>query len=182
MTRASAAILRVGGRPSVYLDRCEDIISRGLSHRQMVGATMGIVTSLRADVAAGYLQSYAGLVHGELFADFLDMSQHLLDEGFKDAAAVVAGSSLEAHLRKLCQMADIDTEEKSATGTRQKRAERLNSDLTAANVYTKLDQKNVTAWLGIRNKAAHGEYDQYQAEQVALLIASIRNFITRNPA
>jgi hypothetical protein len=46
----------------------------------------------------------------------------------------------------------------------------------------KMDQKNVTAWLDLRNKAAHGHYEQYQKEQVALLISGVRDFITRNPA
>jgi hypothetical protein len=60
--------------------------------------------------------------------------------------------------------------------------DRLNADLAGGNVYSKLDQKNVTAWLDLRNKAAHGEYDRYSAPQVGLLISSVRNFITRNPA
>jgi hypothetical protein len=55
----------------------------------------------------------------------------------------------------------------------------MNADLTAVGAYTKLDQKNVTAWLDLRNKAAHGKYAEYQAAQVALMIAGIRDFITR---
>ena len=53
---------------------------------------------------------------------------------------------------------------------------------TRAEVYSKLDQKNVTAWLDLRNKAAHGHYDQYESAQVGLLISGFRDFITRNPA
>ena len=58
----------------------------------------------------------------------------------------------------------------------------MNAELAGANVYSKLDQKNVTAWLDLRNKAAHGKYGEYTKEQVALLIQSVRDFITRNPA
>ena len=32
-------------------------------------------------------------------------------------------------------------------------------------------RENVTAWLGLRNKAAHGQYGEYQKEQVALMIS-----------
>jgi hypothetical protein len=102
----------------------------------------GVIGSLRADVEAGYLRSHTELIHGELFADFLKMAQHLLDQGYKDAAAVIAGTSLEAHLRQLCQKAEVDTI--TDTGS-PKKADRLNSELAAANVYSKLDQKNVTA-------------------------------------
>lgn len=66
--------------------------------------------------------------------------------------------------------------------TRPKKADRLNADLSGADVYSKLDQKNVTAWLDLRNKAAHGEYDKYGQQQVQLLISSIRDFITRHPS
>ena len=51
-----------------------------------------------------------------------------------------------------------------------------------AKVYEKLDQKNVTAWLDLRNKAAHGEYEKYGGPQVGLMIAGIRDFLTRHPA
>ena len=110
------------------------------------------------------------------------MSQHLLNEGYKDAAAVIAGSSLDAHLRQLCERSGIGSVVSSGGTTTYKKADRLNSDLAAANIYSKLDQKNVTAWLNLRNKAAHGRYAEYESPQVSLLISGIRDFITRNPA
>jgi hypothetical protein len=58
----------------------------------------------------------------------------------------------------------------------------LNVDLTKANVYNKLDEKNVTAWLDLRNKAAHGSYTEYNLDQVKLLVSSIQDFISRIPA
>ncbi len=148
----------------------------------MARSLAGILQSLRADLAAGYVRSQRELLHAELFADFLEMAQHLLNEGYKDAAAVIAGSSLEAHLRQLAQNAGISTDVITGAATAPKKADRLNSDLAAANTYSKLDQKNVTAWLDLRNKAAHGKYGEYEAPQVNLLIAGIRDFITRNPA
>lgn len=48
--------------------------------------------------------------------------------------------------------------------------------------YSLFDQKNVTAWLDLRNNAAHGKYTEYSSEQVNLLIEGIRDFIKRNPA
>ena len=63
-----------------------------------------------------------------------------------------------------------------------KNAEGMNSELAAARIYSKLDQKNITAWLGLRNNAAHGQYNEYSREQVAILVTSIRDFITRHPA
>ena len=82
------------------------------------------------------------------------MAGYLLEKGFKDAAAVIAGSTLEEHLRQLCKSAGISPKD---NGGRPKTTDRINSELAAERTYSKLDQKNVTAWLDLRNKAAHGQ-------------------------
>jgi hypothetical protein len=107
--------------------------------------------------------------------DFLDMASYLHEQGYKDPAAVIAGSVLEEHLRNLCQKHQIPTEEKG----KARKAEMLNQDLRNNNVYNLLEQKNVTAWLDLRNKAAHGDYDQYDLQQVSSLIDNVRAFIAR---
>ena len=180
VTRARAAIHRVAGKTSIYVDQCEEIM-KGYQNLWALNLS-GVLESLRTDVSHGYLTSQTELIHGELFADFLDMAQHLMDEGYKDAAAVVAGSSLEAHMRQLCQKSSIPIEAPSGADVRPLKADRLNADLAKATIYGKLDQKNVTAWLDLRNEAAHGNYGKYEAGQVRLLISGIRDFLTRNPA
>jgi hypothetical protein len=182
VTRARAAIDRVAGRPSPYVDQCDRIFKEGGYSGYLARALAGVVQSLHADVGAGYVRSQRELLHAELFADFLEMAQHLLNEGYKDAAAVISGSSLEAHLRQLCQKNRLSCDAVSSGSMVPKKADRLNSELAAAGVYSKLDQKNVTAWLDLRNKAAHGKYSEYETAQVNLLIAAIRDFITRNRA
>jgi hypothetical protein len=42
-------------------------------------------------------------------------------------------------------------------------------------------QKNVTAWLDLRNKAAHGKYAEYQGEQVSLLLAAVSRVMQNSP-
>ena len=49
-------------------------------------------------------------------------------------------------------------------------------------MYNKLEQKTVTAWLGLRNSAAHGKYDDYDDRQVASFIQGLRDFMIRHPA
>ena len=51
--------------------------------------------------------------------------------------------------------------------------------LTKKQVYNKLDQKNVTAWLDLRNEAAHGKYQEYTKEQVSLMLRSLSDFMVR---
>jgi hypothetical protein len=102
-----------------------------------------------------------------------------LSEGYKDAAAVMCGSVLEVYLRNLCAKSSVDSAE---PGGKPKKASKINDDLAKAKAYTVLEQKQVTSWLGLRNSAAHGEYDTYDAGQVNLMIQGVRVFTTRSAA
>ena len=184
ITMALAAIERVAGRDSVYAQQATQA-SKPDDPRRYYGCyktVISLLESLREALAADYLVTAAEIIHASVFADFLEMARHLLHEGYKDAAAVIAGSSLEAHLHQLCVRHGVDTEVSASSGLRPKKADRMNADLAKGKAYSHLDQKNVTAWLDLRNKAAHGEYDQYNAEQVGLLTTGIQDFLTRNPA
>jgi len=181
-TRARALIQRVCETNSAYSKQTEGIIKKGGYPGFQAYQLFGVIDSLKADISAGYLQTQAELIHGKLFADFLEMAQHLLDEGYKDASAVITGSSLESHLRQLALKSKISTDLTVNGKLAPKKADRLNADLVASNIYSKLDQKNVTAWLDLRNKAAHGHFSEYDKDQVGLMIFGVRNFILRIPA
>jgi hypothetical protein len=139
----------------------------------------GILKAMRADVQAGYDRTLTELVHADVFADLLAMADELQTKGYKDAAAVIAGSVLEEHLRKLVLKATMAVTKEDGS---PKKADSLNNELAAANIYNRLQQKSVTAWLDLRNKAAHGDYAAYNAAQVAALIRDVREFLLRSPA
>jgi hypothetical protein len=138
----------------------------------------GELTTLRAEARPACISSVAR-IHADVFSDFLEMAAHLLEERYKDPAAVLAGSVLEEHLRKLCDKNGVPTVDAAA---KPLKADQLNADLKKANVYTGLDQKSVTAWLDLRNKAAHGKYGEYVHSHVEQMISGVRDFLTRNPA
>jgi hypothetical protein len=179
-----SAIRRLSPPGSTYAATV-DGHEHSLSHHQRgtmymeFEAAIGTLRGLRNEYEAGYLQSVVELVHADVFADFLEMADYLLRQGYKDPAAVVAGSVLEAHLRKLCLKNSIDV--LKADGL-PKKADALNSGLSSANVYSKLDQKGVTHWLGLRNDAAHGNYNAYTKEQVESMIDQVRDFVVRHSA
>lgn len=177
-TRAIAAIERTSGRSSIYFENTSTIFQEVNNNYNQLAEVIGVAESLLIDVKSGYLQSFEELIHADIFADFLEMSEHLLSNGYKDAAAVMAGSTLEAHLKQLAHKFSVQIE----LSGRPKKADAINSELAKVGTYAKLDQKNITAWLGLRNQAAHGNYAEYDKQQVNLLISSIRDFITRNPA
>jgi hypothetical protein len=192
-TRMKAAIERLSPRESTYRSSAEEVV-KGSIGRAPYNSRLGfqldspqhqsrelaaILTAMRADYEAGFMQTFSELIHADLFADFLEMAAHLLEGGYKDPAAVLAGSVLEEHIRKLCEKNGLPITDSSG---KPAKADRLNADLTGANVYSGLDQKQVTAWLDLRNKAAHGEYGEYSQPQVELMISGVRDFLVRNPA
>jgi hypothetical protein len=174
MASSAAAIDRYAPPNSAYLAYVSSVADYEEQYR--LPCLMGVVEALHQDYKAGALTPIQELIRAEVFEDFLEMSEHLLDQGYKDPAAVVVGSVLEEHLRKLCDRAGIAT---TLPDGKPKKADALNSELAAKNVYGKLDQKSVTSWLGLRNDAAHGHYDRYVAEQVRLMLLGVRDFTHR---
>ncbi|MFT6501533.1 MAG: hypothetical protein ACJASQ_001649 [Crocinitomicaceae bacterium] len=141
---------------------------------------VSILRSLKEDIDENWLFNFKQLVAAELFTDYLSMAEHLIEEGYKDAAAVMIGSTLESHLRQLCikhkiNITFISTNEQE----KPKKADVLNSELRKEQVYNALDQKQITAWLDLRNKAAHGQYDEYNIDQVRLMYSGVLSFISK---
>ena len=139
-----------------------------------------ILKSAKVEVEGGWLTTVRGILSAEIFSDFLEMSKYLLSEGYKDPAAVMIGSVLEEHLRQLCIKNGLPTEYEKDGELVPKKADRLNAELAASNIYNKLDQKNITAWLDLRNKVAHGKYKEYTKEQVELMLQAVTEFMARN--
>lgn len=179
-TRLLAAIKRLSPPGSTYSTTATQIAQRPGGRPGWVAQELsGVASGLRDDLAAGYAQGVAELIHAEVFSDFMGMAHELQTSGYKDAAAVIAGSVLEDHLRKLAGKAGLKVEKRDGS---PKKADALNAELTAEGVYNGLEQKSVTAWLDLRNKAAHGHYDDYDEQQVAALIRDVREFLIRHPA
>ena len=124
---------------------------------------LAILSAIRSEIEGGWLFEMIGLVASELFADFLEQAEHLLEQGYKDAAAVMIGSVLEEHIRQLCLKAGLDTYDQKEERRVPRSTDRLNSELARAAVYSSLELKQVTAWLRLRNHAAHGNYHEYTA-------------------
>ncbi len=177
-TRATAAVERLATASSTYASQAYETNESDQPDGWMIPRLAGILRALRADVQAGYMHSVEELVHADIFADFIEMADELVGKNYKDAAAVIVGSVLEEHLRKLSDRHDISTEQKG----RPIKADTLNAALAKAGAYNKLSQKQVTAWLDLRNKAAHGQYEEYDGAQVEAMIRDVRSFMERHAA
>ena len=178
-TASLSFLLMCFGRNHPYFDEFYNLVTGSIPYSSVLDG-VGILQSARDEMVGGWLQSTKGIVSAEVFADFLEMAEYLLSEGYKDAAAVMVGSVLEEHLRQLCIKAGIDIHKLKADGSREpKRANSLNDELAKQGVYNALDQKSVTAWLDLRNKAAHAEYTKYTKDQVDIMLRGVTDFAAR---
>lgn len=145
---------------------------------------VALIETVREQVDAGWLEDARALISADIFSNIIEMADYLLSESYKDAAAVLVGGSLEGHLRSLAIRHGVETQEPDRKTGRMKarRAEALNEDLPKKSVYNLADQKQVTAWLNIRNDAAHVKYENYTQAQVQLMLQGVRDFICRVPA
>lgn len=176
-TSCLSFILNLHGEGHPYFKDFNQHVTRAIPYDVEEGR--GILKSIKSEIDGGWLITLKGLVSAEIFSDFIEMADHLLKEGYKDPAAVVIGSVLEEHLRQLCIKNNIQIEENKAGKNIAKKADLLNAELTAKGIYNKLDQKNVTAWLDLRNKAAHGKYTEYNQQQVEFMIQTVTEFMSR---
>jgi len=138
----------------------------------------GYLNTLKYEVENDWLTSIKGLITAEVFTDFFEMAEHFLENNYKDAAAIIVGTTLENHLK---QLSVVHNNPVTTDTGKSKAASLLNDDLTKLGVYNKIDNKTVVAWLGIRNDAAHGNFNQYDKKQVESMLNDVRYFIARNP-
>lgn len=140
---------------------------------------LAILRAAKSEIDGGWLTTVKDLLSAEIFSDFLEMAEYLLNQKYKDASAVIIGSVLEEHLRNLCIKKEIPTETEKDGKKDYKKADRLNQDLYSSTIYNKLDNKNITSWLDLRNKAAHGQYEEYNFDQVKMMFSGVLEFTSR---
>lgn len=157
------------GKDDVHLHQFKECVGNRYLSLSYVERGIGILAAAKEDIEKGYIQNIRNLVMAEVFSDLLDQAQELLDAGYHGPAAVLAGAVLEDNLRKLCVENGIELPEKP-------KMDKMNADLAKAEVYNKIKQKQVTTYAGIRNSAAHGKWNEFNAEEVKQMIEWVTRF------
>ncbi|MBS2021550.1 MAG: hypothetical protein JST92_04020 [Deltaproteobacteria bacterium] len=180
ITVLRSALSKYAPKGSPYHSQAQAVVDKsGISNDHSRKQLLGMLKALLFEYESGSLSSIEEIVHADVFSDFLEMSRHLLEKGFKDPAAVLAGGVLEQHLRKLAQKHGVDLR---GEDDKPRKAQAINDDLAKAGAYGGDVQKEVTARLALRNQAAHGEWEKYQHAQVSIFIDGIALLVQRFPA
>jgi hypothetical protein len=177
--RGGQMIRRLYGAGSQYDQNFQRVLATSSftfihsNHFGHVSEITGILKGVQHDLKSGMLFDLRLLLQAEIFADFLEMAEHLLDNAYKDAAAVLLGAVLEDSLRKLAKASGLGT---IAASGKALTIDPLNAAIAKAGVYGPLIQKQITSWANLRNDAAHGDFSKYDAEQVRLMLLFVQKF------
>jgi hypothetical protein len=162
-------LINVLGPNHVYVTSFKENVEAG--HESHVKAGQGILRALWEDIDQGYLFEIRTLVTAEVFTDFVEMAQHLLESGYKDPAASLTGAVLEDGLRKIAAKNNIKLKSREDLGS-------LNAKLADASVYTRLVQKKVAVWTDVRNHADHAQFAEYSESDVNEMLKGVTEFLS----
>lgn len=140
---------------------------------QSILELLGVLEAIKYELENGLINKIRSIIQADIFSDFLSMGEHLLKEGYKDAAAVIIGSVLEDALRKMAIENGIEIHsDKGKLLT----MEPLNVSLEKAEIYNQLVKKQITSWSDLRNNAAHGHFGEYDEKQVGMMLQFVQSF------
>jgi hypothetical protein len=149
----------------------------------MIQEGMALLKALKDDFENGFLDDIAEQIMSEVSSDYLSQANNLLKEGHAGKfdhvpAAVLAGAVLENFLKELCQRQNPIIDILKSNGE-PKRLSLLVDDLKKTGVYNETMAKQLRAWADIRNHAAHGEFDQFNRQQVEAMLSGIDVFLAQ---
>jgi hypothetical protein len=140
---------------------------------------VGVVLAAVAVVSDGHLRGLLDGVRAETVGEVLEQAAALLSHKQVVAAAVLAGGALETHLLHLCNRNGLKWEGDGSIGKYEGAIAKARNDGTVT-VYEATDGKQVTAWGGIRNDAAHTPTKfNHSADEVRRMVDGVREFIAR---
>jgi hypothetical protein len=146
-----------------------------------IDQAVGIVRAAGSVVNDGHLRSVLDGVRADTVFEVLDQATVLLREKYLVAAVVLAGGALETHLRHLCERNALTGSGDGSIGKYDGAIAQARNTGTV-EVYKATDGKQVTAWGGMRNYAAH-DPTKFKGtnDEVGLMIAGVRDFLARTP-
>jgi hypothetical protein len=142
-----------------------------------------VLKAIRDDFVNGFLDNLGEQIEAEIASDYMGQAEQLLSEGQSGKydhvpAAVLCGAILEHALRKLC------AHQTPKIATVKPNGQLLTLDplivaLKKADVIKQTEAAQLSSWAHIRNKAAHGEFDEFNRQQVEVMIVGVRGFLAR---
>ncbi len=141
----------------------------------------GTLQGLKDIYQNGFLDDLETRVAANISADYMTQVEGLLGEGIPGQndhvpAAVLCGAILEDALRRLCERQTPQVVTRNQHG-QPKNLNSLIQDLQKANVFNKLKADQLRSWAKVRNYAAHGEFSEFNRNDVEQMVNGVKNFL-----
>ncbi len=104
------------------------------------------------------------MIEADVFADFIEMAEHIVEHGFYGAAAALMGGVLERGLRDIARANGVPLGAGGDLPGAVVTSLGLMPGSPQAGIYNAVRQKEAQYYIDIRNKAAHGEFNQFTAD------------------
>lgn len=156
------------GENSPHVIRLRERLKNGVSDAGDVHRIRGLLLGGLEDLRGGFLARQEFLIAGEVLDSVLEQAAHLLARGYKDAGAVLGRVIVENALKRLCRREGLVV---------SARASRLNDELRQAGIYGQPRWRQIQSWLDIGNAAAHGDFDEYDAPSVKMMLDGVASFL-----
>ena len=129
---------------------------------------VGVLSGALSDLENGYLLGQEFFIAGEVFDSILEQAKHLIQNNYKDPAAVLARVVLEDALKRIARIEGVDENQKASV---------INDELKKKGRFSQPQWRFIQGWLDIGNSAAHGKFDQYTQDDVIKMIDDVERFL-----
>ncbi len=166
------------GPRSQFLASIKEYNPRSYMRSSAASSITDILQAYLEYVEAGLLQGVSPERRAQLdvVSDFLAQAQVLLETKAVHPAGptVVIGAALEEFLRTWIEHDGI------SIGNKKPSLDAYARTLREAELITKQDAKDITSWAGLRNHAAHGEWEEVaDKSRVSLMLEGVNLFMRK---
>jgi hypothetical protein len=168
-SRAENFLVEVFGTKSDFYKAFREVYGQGSALSYSFECALELVKAIYRDLTQGRLTSLRSMIEAEMFSDFADIAERVLESGSYGPAAALMVGVLERGLRDIAAAHDVSAPGADLPG--------LNARIAQAGIYTKLRQKEVQYWIDIRNKAAHGEFNEFTHNDVRKMLDGVRDLL-----
>lgn len=169
-------ILNIFGEVDIFYINFKNIINRedenDLSFNTIFETIVEILKELKISLELGFLVNLEETIISDLFSDFLEMANHFLENDQKDPAALLIGSVLESSLKKIANKHKVTITDNDDISI-------VSNKLFAKKVFNQIVQKQIKVWTDIRNCASHSRFQEYDLNQVRLMLEGVKNLLAQ---
>lgn len=133
----------------------------------------GLLEADLDDLENGFLLGQEFIIANEVFDSVLEEAKFFIyDQKNKDIGAILLRIVLEDSIKRIAKKEGIEINGKKTSI--------LNDELKSQSYFIQTTWRQNQAWLDIGNKAAHGNFDNYDLNQVENFYQGLVNFLSSN--